>query len=131
VLWTPADNWEARVIVAGERARDGDLALNDLEALRRNPFRAARDFEGSNERDIVSSTVLARREGQRFAFSSTTGFVRWTTRGVTDLDYTPLSLITRDNAEDDAQFTQEIRLAWLHARAFQRGQLYERGRVAQ
>jgi iron complex outermembrane receptor protein len=111
VLWTPAANWEARVIVAGERARDGDLALNDLGALRRNPFRAARDFEGRNDRDIVSTTVLARREGQRFAFSSTTGFVRWTTRGVTDLDYTPLPLITRDNAEEDAQFTQEFRLA--------------------
>ncbi len=111
VLWTPADNWEARVIVTGERARDGDLALNDLEALRRAPLRAARDFEGRNDRNIVSTTVLARREGQRFAFSTTTGFVRWTTRGVTDLDYTPLPLVTRDNAEEDTQFTQEIRLA--------------------
>ena len=111
VLWTPAANWEARVIVTGERARDGDLALNDLEALRRNPFRAARDFEGRNDRNIVSTTVLARREGPRFAFSTTTGFVRWTTRGVTDLDYTPSPLVTRDNAEEDRQFTQEIRLA--------------------
>ena len=24
LLWTPAANWEARVIVTGERARDGD-----------------------------------------------------------------------------------------------------------
>ena len=110
VLWTPA-NWEARAIVTGERARDGDLALNDLGALRRKPFRAARDFEGRNDRDILSTTVLTRREGQRYAFSTTTGFVRWTTRGVTDLDYTPLSLVTRDNAEEDTQFTQEIRLA--------------------
>ena len=70
LLWTPAANWEARVIVSGERARDGDLALNDLGALRRNPFQAARDFEGRNDRDIVSTTVLARREGPRFAFST-------------------------------------------------------------
>jgi iron complex outermembrane receptor protein len=111
VLWTPAANWEARVIVTGERSRDGDLALNDLEALRQNPFQAARDFEGRNDRNIVSTTVLTRREGPRFAFSSTTGFVRWTTRGVTDLDYTPLPLVTRDNAEEDSQFTQEIRVA--------------------
>jgi iron complex outermembrane receptor protein len=111
VLWTPAADWEARVIVTGERARDGDLALNDLETLRRNPFRAARDFEGRNDRDIVSTTVIARREGPRFAFSTTTGFVRWTTRGVTDLDYTPLPLLTRDNAEEDSQFTQEVRVA--------------------
>ena len=85
--------------------------MNDLGALRRNPFQAARDFEGRNDRNIVSTTVLARREGPRFAFSTTTGFVRWTTRGVTDLDYTPLPLVTRDNAEEDTQFTQEIRLA--------------------
>jgi iron complex outermembrane recepter protein len=111
VLWTPASNWEARVIVTGERARDGDLALNDLGALRGNPFRAARDFEGRNDRNIVSTTALARREGQRFAFSTTTGFVRWTTRAVTDLDYTPAPLITRDNAEEDTQFTQEVRIA--------------------
>ena len=110
-LWTPAVNWEARVIVSGERARDGDLALNDLEALRANPFRASRDFEGRNDRNILSTTVLARREGPRFAFSSTTGFVSWTTRGVTDLDYTQVPLVTRDNAEEDRQFTQEIRVA--------------------
>ena len=77
LLWTPAANWEARAIVTGERARDGDLALNDLAALRADPFRAARDFEGRNDRNIVSTTVLARHEGQRFAFSTTTGFVRW------------------------------------------------------
>lgn len=111
VLWTPAANWEARAIVTGERARDGDLALNDLGALRSNPFHAARDFEGRNDRDIVSTTVLTRREGQRFSFSTTTGFVRWKTRGVTDLDYTPVALLTRDNAEEDAQFTQEVRVA--------------------
>ncbi len=60
VLWTPADRFEARVIVAAERARDGDYALQDLEALRRNPFRVARDFEGRTDRDIVSTTVLTR-----------------------------------------------------------------------
>ena len=35
VLWTPAENWEARVIVSGERARDGDYALDDLATIRR------------------------------------------------------------------------------------------------
>jgi iron complex outermembrane receptor protein len=111
LLWTPASNWEARAIVSGERARDGDYALNDLGALRRNPFHVARDFEGYTNRDVVSTTVLTRREGGRVAFSTTTGFVRWTTRDLTDLDYTPLPLLTRDNQEKSAQFTQEVRLA--------------------
>ena len=111
VLWTPAAEWEARLIVTAERARDGDYALQDLESLRRTPFRAARDFEGYTHRDVAATTVLTRREGQRVSFASTTGFVRWTTHDETDLDYTPLPLATRDNEERDFQFTQEVRFA--------------------
>ena len=64
-LFTPRADWEARVIVSGERARDGDYALNDLGALRNSPFQAARDFEGHTDRDVVSTTVLVRHEGPR------------------------------------------------------------------
>ncbi len=110
-LFTPRSDWEARVIVSGERARDGDYALNDLGALRNNPFQAARDFEGHTDRDVVSTTVLVRREGPRVTLSSTTGVVNWQTEDLTDLDYTPLPLITRQNAEEAMQFTQEVRLA--------------------
>ncbi len=111
LLWTPAANWEARVIMNGERARDGDYALQDLAALRSNPFHAARDFEGHTHRDIFATTVLARREGARLALSTTTGFTRWSTDDATDLDYTPLPLLTRNNAEKAFQFTQEVRVA--------------------
>jgi iron complex outermembrane receptor protein len=111
LLWLPARNWEARVIVNGERARDGDYALHDLASLRERPHRAARDFEGHTNRDVFSTTLLARREGARMVFSSTTGLVRWKTDDDTDLDYTPLPLVTRSNAERDVQFTQEVRLA--------------------
>jgi iron complex outermembrane recepter protein len=111
VLWTPAADWEARVIVSGERARDGDYALMDLGSLRRTPFTAARDFEGFTHRDILNTTVLARREGARVSLTSTTGFVKWTTDDSTDLDYTPLPLVTRSNTEDAFQFTQEVRVA--------------------
>jgi iron complex outermembrane receptor protein len=111
LLWTPSAAWEARAIVSGERARDGDYALHDLEELRRSPFRAARDFEGFTHRDVVNTTVLARREGERIAFSTTSGFVRWKTEDATDLDYSPIPLVTRQNAEDAFQFTQEVRVA--------------------
>jgi iron complex outermembrane receptor protein len=111
LLWTPATDWEARVIVSGERARDGDYALHDVGALRRAPFTAARDFEGFTHRDIVNTTVLARREGARVALSTTTGFVTWSTEDATDLDYTPLPLVVRTNDEAAFQFTQEVRFA--------------------
>jgi iron complex outermembrane receptor protein len=111
LLWVPTPEWEARAIVYGERARDGDYALNDLDELRNRPFHAARDFEGRTDRDIWSATALLRREGKRVSFSSTTGFVAWDTNDATDLDYSPMPLVTRANAEDNRQFTQELRLA--------------------
>jgi iron complex outermembrane recepter protein len=111
LLWTPAATWEGRVIVTGERARDGDYALNDLEALRKNPFEVSRDFEGHTDRDLMNTTILTRHEGRRIAFSTVTGVVRWKTEDATDLDYTPLPLLTRDNTERNFQLTQEVRLA--------------------
>jgi iron complex outermembrane recepter protein len=111
LLWLPNSTWESRVIFTGERARDGDYSLHDVGALRSNPFHASRDFEGHTDRDVAGTTILARRTGGPVSFSSTTGFLNWKTQDVTDLDYTPLPLLTRDNAEEDFQFTQEIRFA--------------------
>ncbi|MBM3818396.1 MAG: hypothetical protein FJW14_05175 [Acidimicrobiia bacterium] len=111
LLWTPTSVWETRLIVSAERARDGDYGLNDLGALRRAPFQVARDFEGHTDRNIVGTTVLTRRTGSRLNLSTTTGFVNWKTVDATDLDYTPLPLVRRDNAEDAFQFTQEVRVA--------------------
>jgi iron complex outermembrane receptor protein len=111
LLFTPTDNWEARLIVSGERSRDGDYALGDLASIRATPFKVARDFEGHTDRDIFSGTLLTRREGSSFVLSTATGWLRWKTQDVTDLDYTPLSLIRRDNSEEATQFTEEVRLA--------------------
>jgi len=111
LAWTPSSVWETRFIASGERDKDGDYGLNDLGALRSRPFHAARDFEGFTNRDIWSTTLQNRYEGSRLAFSSTTGFVKWKTQDVTDLDYTPAPLLRRDNSERDLQFTQEVRLA--------------------
>jgi iron complex outermembrane receptor protein len=110
LLLTPGSDWEARVIYTGERARDGDYALNDLAGLRANPFHSARDFEGHTDRDINATTFLARHAGQSLTFSSTTGFVHWKTLDATDLDYSPYPLLTRTNDEKDSQFTQEFHL---------------------
>jgi iron complex outermembrane receptor protein len=49
--------------------------------------------------------------GTKVDFSTVTGFVKWKTQDLTDLDYTAAPLITRNNAEDDFQFTEELRLA--------------------
>lgn len=111
LLWTPSHEWETRLIVTGEQSRDGDYGLNDLAALRANPFTVARDFEGRQNRDVATATLVARREAARFSFTSTTGFVRWKTQDLTDLDYSPMPFLTRDNTEEATQFTQELRVA--------------------
>ena len=111
VLWTPAPAWEARVIVSGERARDGDYALTDLGGLRSNPRHASRDFEGYTHRNVTNTTVLVRRDGPTVSISSATGFVKWTTEDATDLDCTPAPLLRRLNAEEAFQFTEEVRVA--------------------
>ncbi len=111
LMLVPNANWEARVIYAHERNRDGDYALGDLAAIRSTPFRVARDFEGFTNRDINNATVNVRGTLGRFAIDSTTGFVKWNTEDETDLDYTPLPLATRSNLEEDRQFTQQVRFA--------------------
>jgi len=110
LLWKPASEWEARVIVNGERARDGDYALSDLEGLRSLPHHVFRDFEGFTHRNLFGTTIQTERKGP-LNISTTTGFVRWTTEDSTDLDYSVAPLATRDNAEKDFQFTQEVRVA--------------------
>ena len=111
LLWKPAQDWEARVIVGGERARDGDYGFQDLAALRETPHRTSRDFEGFTHRDIFNTTILTEHKGSLFTVTTTTGLVNWKTEDSTDLDYSPLPLATRDNAEDAFQFTQEVRFA--------------------
>jgi iron complex outermembrane receptor protein len=111
LLWTPSRSWETRLIVNGERDRDGDYALSDLGGLRQNPYHTARDFEGFTHRDIFATTILNRHESRRLTVSATTGFLNWKTVDATDLDYTPLPLVTRDNLEESFQFTQEVRVA--------------------
>ncbi len=111
LLWKPGHNWDTRFIVAGERARDGDYALNDLAAVRANPFEVQRDFEGFTHRDLLSTTFIAKHDRGGYLFESTTGVVRWKTEDETDLDYTPLPLSTRANTEKATQFTQELRFA--------------------
>lgn len=122
-LWQPSDELEVRLILAGERARDGDYALNDLAQLRINPRRTARDFEGYTQRDVFMPTLQVTYHADYFDVTSITGFVWWETNDLTDLDYgvgapAPLnaipivgSFLTRSNSEQQSTWTQEFRFS--------------------
>ncbi|HWI20039.1 MAG TPA: TonB-dependent receptor [Vicinamibacterales bacterium] len=111
LMVVPNANWEARLIYAQERDRDGDYALGDLDAIRIAPFRVSRDFEGFTNRDIKNTTLNVRGIGQNFQVEGTSGFIKWNTQDQTDLDYSPLPLAVRNNVEESTQFTQEVRVS--------------------
>ena len=112
LLWAPTERWDVRLLLSGERDRDGDYALGDLNSIRARPHHVAYDFQGGyTRRDVLAPTLIARRTGAKVDFVSITGGVWWKTHDLTDLDYTPAPAGTRDNREKDFQFTQEFRLA--------------------
>jgi iron complex outermembrane receptor protein len=110
-LWTPSDELEVRLIIAGESSRDGDYALNNLAALRSNPRQSGRSFLGYVERDVLMPTLQITYHADAFDFTSTTGFVWWETTDFTDVDYNPFNIASRFNTEKMASFTQEFRFS--------------------
>jgi iron complex outermembrane receptor protein len=111
------DRLKIRLILSGEHDLDGDYALGDLGYIRNHPNHVNRDFAGYNNRSVGSTTLVADYRGSAVEFSSITGGVWWKTHGITDLDYqaaTPANgffYATRDDAQQQHQFTQEFRFA--------------------
>jgi iron complex outermembrane receptor protein len=110
-LWAPSDELEVRFILAGESSRDGDYALNNLAALRRNPRQSGRSFLGYVERDVLMPTLQITYHADAFDFTSTTGLVWWETTDFTDVDYNPFNIASRFNNEKQTSFTQEFRFS--------------------
>lgn len=111
LLFKASERLELRLIVSGERDRDGDYALGDLAGLRANPHHVSRDFEGFNRRDVVSGVLQANYTGDAVNVSSISGAVWWKNEGLTDLDYSAFPGNTRDNTEQQRQFSQEFRFS--------------------
>lgn len=111
LVWRPMKEWEARLIVTAEKARDGDYRLHDLAAVRLNPRSVTRDYEGFTHRSVVAPTLIVSRTGGAFDLTLTTGGIWWDTLDATDLDYSAAPLIQRENTEKGTQFTQEVRIS--------------------
>ena len=116
-LWTPTKRMEVRLIIAGESARDGDYALNDLGQLRTTPRRSARDFGGFTKRDVLMPTLQVTWHGDSFDVTSTTGLVWWRTEDTTDLDYSTFNFVPggtfllRNNRQQQTTWSQEFRFS--------------------
>jgi iron complex outermembrane recepter protein len=111
LLWMPLGTCEARLIVSGESARDGDYALGDLDAIRARPHHVAHNFEGFTHRDLIAPTLVLDHNGPAVDLALISGVVWWKTQDATDLDYSPVPAATRQNTERDVQVTEEFRAA--------------------
>jgi len=114
LLYNPAADWTLRLIVSGERDRDGDYPLGDLAAIRANPHTVSLRYEGYANRDIASPTLVLSHQGGAVDFVATSGGVWWKTYDSTDLNYAAAQggfPVPHFNQEEDFQFTQEFRLA--------------------
>ena len=102
--------WDATIGVFGERDRDGDFVLFDLERLRGDPYRIDHDFEGKTERDVINPSVSVTRHGATTDFSSITGYGYWSATDLTDTDFTNNDLLRRKTDESQHHVYQELRL---------------------
>jgi iron complex outermembrane recepter protein len=128
LLFKVSDRLEMRFIAFGEHDHDGDYALGDLNYIRANPNHVDYDFTGGfNHRDVASGTFLINYFGEGVDVSSISGGVWWRNEGLTDLDYQTATAAngflfsTRDNVEEQHQFTQEFRLSSSKDRPVQLG----------
>ncbi len=118
LLFKPNDRLELRLLISGEHDHDGDYALGDLNYIRAHPNHVSRDFTaGFNHRDVIAPTLLATYYGEAADVTSISGGVWWRNEGLTDLDYgvaSPANFFlnaTRDDVEEQHQFTQELRFS--------------------
>lgn len=110
-IYTPNRDLELRFSLAGERSRDGDYALAPLNDLRERPHHVNHDFEGYTERDVVAPTLSLTAYAGDLKVSAISGWQRWETTGVTDVDFSAANFATRRDVSSEEQFTQELRLA--------------------
>jgi len=125
LFYKAGDRMRIRFIFSGEYDRDGDYALGDLGYIRANPHHVSRDFEGFNNRNVSSTTLILDYHGSAMDLSSITGGLWWRNHVLTDLDYQTATIANygiyalRDDVESQHQFTQEFRFASSKDRPFQ------------
>ena len=107
---TSQDNWDISLGVYGERDRDGDFVLFDLESIRDDAFRIRHDFEGRTDRDIISPSLSISHYGVATDFVSITSYNYWRATDLTDLDFSAVDFLRRKTDEKQHQIYQELRL---------------------
>lgn len=111
LYWPDQNQWSFRLSLGGERDRDGDYVLKDLGSVRSHPARVCHDFDGFASRDLMQPALTIEHKGDWADFTSISAFQEWTSHDLTDLDMLPISLMRRDNREQQQAWIEEMRLA--------------------
>ena len=111
LVYTPTDKLTLNVTINGEQDRDGDYALFDLAALRKNPRRINHDFEGNTRRDVSQAAFTATYKGDAVDITSISAYQQWSDRDRTDLDESPTNLIRRQSNDSEHNLVQELRFS--------------------
>lgn len=109
--WLPTDDLDITASVDGERIDDGTYPLTDMTQAAMNPHHVAYDYEGSDKRDALGSSLRVAYNAPWFKLTSITGYRKYDDETKNDQDFTPYDLVTAQEYVDDYQLTQEFRLA--------------------
>lgn len=129
LAWVPNWRWAMRWLMAGERARDGDFGLYDLESLRQRPLYVEHDFTGFTRRDVDFHAVHLSYHADAYSLRSITGYVPYRAHEQTDLDLSAADRLTRDNRRSGRQLTQELIWSTLDERPWEWGSLQVHGLI--
>ena len=108
LAWIPNWRWASRLIVASERARDGDFGLYDLAALRDRPRYVEHDFTGFTHRDVDFYAGHLSYFGDQTSLRLIAAHVPYRAHEQTDLDLSAADRLTRDNKRIGRQTTMEL-----------------------
>jgi len=109
VRLTPSSKWKIDLAGYTQKDRDGGFTLYDLRQLRTQPHVLRHDYRGETRRDLTATSLTVEYAAPNMNIVSITAYETWDTAALTDLDFTEMELMHRQNDEGQHQFYQEVR----------------------
>ena len=111
MLWTPTDRLDIRLMVNGERDRDGDFPIYDLASHPRQPAADRPRLHRRSRPHHRPGRDHATYHGDSVEITSVSAYQQWHSHEVTDLDETRFDLLRRQNNASEHNLIQELRLS--------------------
>lgn len=111
--WLPEDGKEFNLVLNASKDDYGVYALQPIQSVRRDPFKAAFDHEGHDSKAIVGGTLTADiKTSPDSTFTSITGLQNLYLNSDSDGDFTIMDLQVMKHDSENWQLSQELRYAF-------------------